>query len=620
MSAGTNTRELAEALGVSGQAIRKRGSRWAGRQEGGAKVYDLDALPDGVRAAVLRLRAIKARDAAAALGARCSAEISRAWEAYERAAQWQRAKAQERAAILDQVESQIAEGAAVKVAAGSASGAGWRSVLGWRAAVKGKAREHWPALLLPEPRESRKARIHAAAWAWLKADYCRAERPTAEMCIERLRRIAAEQHPEWLPLPSDRRLRDRIKEVDPVFLAFTREGPEAAERLGAPLRRTVDHMQAMEAWNADGHRFDVLISFPDGKVGRPILLAWQDLASRMIVGWRLGAAETADLACLSLADAVREWGLPRTVYLDNGRAFASRALSGGAINRHRWNDPEKDWSGLLSQLGVAVHFVKPYSGKSKPIERGFQGLRDRVTSDERCRGACTGNDPLDKPHNYGSATVPLEVFAGVVREAVADHNQKTGRDAGMCNGRSYAQTFADLYQQASVRMATDAQLRLLLMDSRPLKVSTDGRIRLYGNDYWAAHLAKHIGKRVVVRFDPDNLHAGVHVYEPAGGYILHAPPVRVAGFNDKAAAEARTKELAAQRKALRDAERTMHEQARALKIKPRQILPPEPKPKPGAVVPLAIEKRRRQATAEHRAEPAAVLEHPAIANPKRRAR
>ena len=609
MSATTDTRELAAALRVSARAVRKRSSaeRWPAQTTAGAKVYVLEEMPEECTRAVLRLRSEKAKAAAIqAATSQRSVEVSRKWREFEAAPAWRRERATERALFLDVVQRFRAAGHPVNAAIFKASElqakAPSRSAcMRWLADVKGLAREHWPAFLMPDPAPgNRRAFVHPDALVWLVDDYCRAERPTAEMCFERLRRIAKEQRPEWLPLPSDRRLLERLRDIDRDLVTFTREGPEAAERLGPLVKRSVEHMDVMDEWNADGHRFDVHVMLPSGKVGRVVLLTWQDIASRMIVSWRIGESETADLACLSMADAVRAWGLPGAVRLDNGRAFASRSLSGGAVNRHRWNDPARDWNGMLAQLGVAVHFVKPYSGKSKPIERAFADLRNRVTADDRCKGACTGNDPLNKPHNYGSAAVPFEVFKEVVREAIDDHNQKTGRTGGICNGRSFAQTHLELYGQAKVRMATEAQLRLLLLDSRPLKVSKDGRVKLFGNEYWAPELSRLIGEQVVARFDPDAMQSGVHIYRPDGSYVV-------------------AKMHGDRRRALKAAERTLRDQATALDIKPRSLLDHVPpiKPKPGAVVPLAMEQRRRQ-PAEQQAQSATVLDHPTIAEPKRR--
>ena len=168
-------------------------------------------------------------------------------------------------------------------------------------------------------------------------------------------------------------------------------------------------------------------------------------------------------------------------------------------------------------------------------------------------------------------------------------------------------------------MATEAQLRLLLLDSRPLKVSKDGRVKLFGNEYWAPELSRLIGEQVVARFDPDAMQSGVHIYRPDGSYVVEAAAPVVIGFNDKQQAKQVAKMHGDRRRALKAAERTLRDQATALDIKPRSLLDHVPpiKPKPGAVVPLAMEQRRRQ-PAERQAQSATVLDHPTIAEPKRR--
>jgi hypothetical protein len=52
-----------------------------------------------------------------------------------------------------------------------------------------------------------------------------------------------------------------------------------------------------------------------------------------LLGWRLGETETAAVARLAFADVVRDFGIPGHVYLDNGRAFASKNMTGGVATR-----------------------------------------------------------------------------------------------------------------------------------------------------------------------------------------------------------------------------------------------------------------------------------------------
>ena len=63
-----------------------------------------------------------------------------------------------------------------------------------------------------------------------------------------------------------------------------------------------------------------------------------------------------------------------------------------------------------------------------------------------------------------------------------------------------------------------------------------GSVHLLGNRYWAECLHEMIGKKVTLRFDPDNLQEGVRVYHLDGRFVGFAECVESAGFADTTAA------------------------------------------------------------------------------------
>ncbi|WP_375674183.1 Mu transposase C-terminal domain-containing protein, partial [Bartonella sp. CL32QHWL-2] len=63
-----------------------------------------------------------------------------------------------------------------------------------------------------------------------------------------------------------------------------------------------------------------------------------------------------------------------------------------------------------------------------------------------------------------------------------------------------------------------------------------GEIHFYGNRYWARALNEHAGKKVIVRFDPDNLHQDLRVYDLNNRLLCLAPCLSDVGFYDQQAA------------------------------------------------------------------------------------
>jgi len=47
------------------------------------------------------------------------------------------------------------------------------------------------------------------------------------------------------------------------------------------------------------------IKWPDGQIGRPVMLAWQDVFSGMILAHRVGKTESTELIRLSCGDMAK---------------------------------------------------------------------------------------------------------------------------------------------------------------------------------------------------------------------------------------------------------------------------------------------------------------------------
>jgi len=548
--------QIAEALGQHERSIERRALReaWPFTAEatrgGQRRLYALADLPGPVQVALVRRHALQAAVEAPPRSKRervapSEARLRSAAARYERAPTKQKAVAIARNAALIAVEHLVRQGTG-RMAAREAvvaelqmkgeRGASVASLMRWESLVARASRHHWVALLLPEwcGRPSLKD-IPADAWDLFKADYLRPSAPSAAGCYERLQRIAKARG--WAKLPALRTFERRIaRELPHRVLVLARQGEEALMRLYPAQERDHSVFDALEAVNSDGHRFDVFVRFPSGEIGRPTLVGIQDIYSGKLLGWRLGETETAAVARLAFADVLRDFGIPRHVYLDNGRAFASKDMTGGLPTRFRFKVKAEDPIGLLPQLGIEVHWVLPYSGQSKPIERAWRDLCDRIAKHPAFEGAYTGNKPDAKPENYGSRAVDWETFNRVVREEIAAHNARQGRKAPTCAGRSFDETFAESYSRAVIKRATPEQQRLMLLASDVVTVGRDGSVHIAGNRYWTEALTGHIGKKVVLRFDPENLHAGVGVYSLGGVYIDDAEKKNAVGFADKAAA------------------------------------------------------------------------------------
>ncbi|MCA3349620.1 MAG: Mu transposase C-terminal domain-containing protein [Roseomonas sp.] len=566
------------------------GRLWRRRQgRGGGIEYWIGVLPSFTQAKLLAKEAAQnpapARDTALR---QLSDEA--AWQGYDRAADKHKQSAAKRVAALDAIETLVAQGRARSVAimeVAATHDVSRTAIYAWAALVDGVPRAHWLARLVPQYVGAKGPRAACAddAWEWLRARYLLPNRPTFEACFRDLEQVAVQKG--W-QLPSARTLRRRIDALPATVVAWHREGPDATDRMFPAQRRDRSHLHALQWVNADGHKFDVFVKWPDGTVARPMAVFFQDLYSGKLLTWRVAQAETGDTFRLAFSDVVERYGIPGAVTIDNTLAAANKTMSGGLKRRFRFKIREEEPLGIFASLGVAVHWAKPFSGQSKPIERAFGDLARDIARHPAFVGAWTGNKPTDKPHDYGKKSVPLAEFLAVLEPAIAEHNARPGRSALNCRGRSFDDTFAESYATAPITRATEAQRRIFLLAAEEVRVRRDGTIHLLGNRYHDARLVELRGRNVALRFDPDKLHAPVHVYLANGDYFCTAECWADQGFGDTDAAR-RTATAVRQRrrglKLLADAEARISAEQLARDIAAAQRDIPDP-PAPQVVRPL----------------------------------
>ncbi len=532
-----------------------------------------------------------------------------AWDWYEAQPQAVKDAAEARRRALDMAAALEAGGHSRALAlaeAGVQAGVSVRTMWSWLGAVEGVRPDDWLPRLAPRHRLAARGGPRVACspewWDALRADYLRLERPSFATCWRRAQRLAEANG--WDVLP-ERTARRRLEaEVSRPVRVLARKGSDALAQLYPAQRRDRTALVAMEAVNADFHRFDLFVAWPavpgsaGPEVARPQMVAFQDIYSGRILSWRVDRTPNREAVRLCLGDMIEEFGIPGHVLFDNGREFANKLLTGRAETRFRFTIRDDDPVGIIQSLGIELHWATPYSGQSKPIERAFRDMCDAIARDPRFEGAWTGNRPDAKPENYASAAIPLERFLAVLGEGIHEHNTRIGRRGLTAGGRSFAEVFDESYASVPIRKATEAQRRLWLTGAEGIRADgKTGLIRFMGNEYYAEWLLGVAGERLTVRFDPADLFGGVHVYALSGEYLGHAPCRAKAGFFDvdeaRAHAKARRDFMKAEKAALEAARRVSVTDLGALLDRAAGSAAPPPAPEAKVVKPVFSPARAR---------------------------
>ncbi len=546
--------------GVNALARREGWARQPGKARrskarGGGLEYHWTLLP--VRA---RMSLMRKTEAPAPIRSR-----EDAWADFETLGKKARTEAETRLTAISAVED--LEGAGLTRSAAVADvakqfGRSQKTLWNWLALVEGIPAADRLAYVAPQKRGAgarTRTPIDPAFLDLVKSDWLRPEGPSLTSCHERAARVARAEGITVAPVHAVRREISRT--VSKPTEIYWRKGAEALRRYFPHQTRDKSAMDPLECICGDFHRFDVFVHWP-GETGpvRAQMVAFTDIYSGKILSWRLSTTANSHTVQLCLGDLIERYGIPQGALLDNGREFAAKAITGGTETRFRFKVTDEDIPGLLPLLGVKVHWATPYSGQSKPIERAFRDLCDRVAKHPAFSGAYTGNKPDAKPENYGDRAVPLEEFQAVLAEEIDAHNARPGRRSEVAFGRSFNEVFNERYKTAPIRRATDEQRRLWLLRAEGINAARgNGEIKLHGSRYWAEWMYRVAGQKIAARFDPDNLHAGIEVYDLDGAWLGHAACLDKGNFISVEDARSHARKRAQFLRASKDAARAERE-------------------------------------------------------------
>lgn len=289
------------------------------------------------------------------------------------------------------------------------------------------------------------------------------------------------------------------------------------------ISRNYERMAPNDVWVFDHARLDFWVN-AWGKAARPWLTAIMDLRSRYIVGWCVSLQPDSLTIASALRMGLLAGGLPLAAYLDNGKDFRSRYLSGGGRKLPRWRNEDYErieaWGGaafptdgenLLGELAVKIVYCMAYHPQSKPIERWFGTLHKQFDAGfnsycggkpsgrpETCQALLAEHRACVKAGSPESSPLPrIEEAAWALQAWVREeYHQQPHNGAGMRRAKP-----ADLWQPSD-RQVDEWRLDILMM-KREERLVDRCAIRLFGHRYEHPEnaLFLHNGHTATVAYD-----------------------------------------------------------------------------------------------------------------------
>lgn len=466
------------------------------------------------------------------------------------------------------------------------------------ARIKGYDPQHWPALLVGQwagenvrqvvwHEDARKCFIRNALTPGCKI----------KTAWSRTKRQAEKEG--WGAIPSYDTAKNNFRKLDQDVVTLVKEG-ETALKVKSPTAIRDYNFPLHTIWSMDGRSMDLRVIDTKGKYGpagrefRLWIYAFQEVRSRVLLGYALGASLDADLVRGAFLNALKTTGLliPRKIQPDNGMETAAKEHTGGAPWRRRGKVLEDEIIGTFPMLDIEVVWAGVAHGQTKPVERQFGTLAQMVETRPEFRGAYCGNSTETKPEEFGTP-VPVELVEQALNEEIAAYHRTPHRGHGM-GGKSPLQVYAEQMKMpgVAVRKISQAQLRLCTYSAVPITIRRNGSFTILGASYWSEGTTKLApGKGFYARYNSQNLSDPVYVYRKEKR-LCEAVRTELTGFNDKAAGKEIMKKRAAYTKAVKQSAKALQDLSNSddrayLNALAAEVLPEMVDGKTGEILPTA---------------------------------
>jgi len=381
-----------------------------------------------------------------------------------------------------------------------------------------------------------KSIIDDSDYDFFKQLYLSESRPTLENCwkvtqgyaMERLEGVCPDKSsPYPSPVSFLRRLE---KEVPEPAIYLARFGPAAYNKKYARfIDRDYTNLKAGHCWVSDHRQLDqaTLIKLPDNpdqnvkaylkyfendnrKTSKPVypwITGWRDFKTGNWMGHCIHWEDpNADHIFQAFYNAASKYGIPKSLYIDNGKDYRCKDFAGGRrIIKALDKNEETKVRSLTSTLGIVVHFSRPYNAQAKTIERDWKTWKQWM--DKQMPGYRGGNhverpEALEGQIKRGEI-LDYEEFVKLTEYFVTNILQKYQSWGKTLLGRSREEAFRKEFE--GLDMITNESLKMFCMRTTPnaLTIGRNGivinqRYRLY---YFAEWMSGMKGRKVYLRRD-----------------------------------------------------------------------------------------------------------------------
>jgi len=354
--------------------------------------------------------------------------------------------------------------------------------------------------------------IPEPVWEMFRSWWMDENLPSVSLCYRSVIIWTEEFYPELVSqIPNERTFRRRIdRDIAEYLRTCAREGEKAfTDRCAPYIMRDYSELEANDCWIADTHTLDIISK--DGTVKhRLYLTAFLDAKSGILTGWNIAESASSDSVRLALRNGIQKYGIPKCIYVDNGREYVNHQLGGRGHRTKKNESPASEPPPIFKRLGIEMRNAEVRRARTKPIERTFRIVKEQFS--KLWTGFC-GGTILEKPESLKqrikSGQIPCDYE---IREMLGtwidgEYNQQPygGRERcfkGMSRMEVWSNTLTEIRKPVS-----EEDLNLLLMKTtRKQKVKRNGvSVTISGEEFWfydKIQTLENLRREVYARYDP----------------------------------------------------------------------------------------------------------------------
>lgn len=351
--------------------------------------------------------------------------------------------------------------------------------------------------------------------------WLRTSRPTIQSCYD-LTKFEFEDK-RGVKVPHISSFKRMIAKLPEIVIARYREGKKVYEDKYLPyIPQDYSETYSNQLWIGDHHICDILAVDDEGNVFRPWLSAWEDLHSRMIVGYVVNRiSPNSDIVLDSFARGCCKHGIPDGVKIDNGKDYKTYDLFN-----------EDFPMAICNTMGIKVTDALPYNAKAKPIERFFNTLENKFF---KLHPAYIGNKPHNRPEEMKKLNkqlkdkaIPYSDFLVLIDNCIKTYNTNKHSAINDTPLNAYKKGFTKPRRVVLDKHVLNA---FLMRTTKPIKVGRNGvRVPELGLYYDDVRLFVHQGKEVYVRYNSEDIRK-VYIFDENNNLICSAENVELSSHD-----------------------------------------------------------------------------------------